>query len=525
MAFRNKASNRSFKKTIDADESRQKRQELSVQLRKAKRDEQTAAKRRTEAPGSAPLNEDIAARLEALPALRDGLFSDDPARQLDCVIHFRKLLSIERNPPIQEVIDCGVVPRLVQFLTFSHDAPLQFDAAWALTNIASGTSVHTKVVIDHGAIPLFVNLLRSPNEDVREQVVWALGNIAGDSAGYRDQVLQAGALMPLLQLCTPQARLTMLRNATWTLSNFCRGKPQPAFELVAPALPCLAQLILSRDDEVLTDACWALSYLSDDTGSQNTKIQAVISANVCGRLVQLLMHRSDNVKTPALRTIGNIVTGDDSQTQTVLNCDALTCLLSMLVDQKKGIRKEACWTISNITAGNQLQIQAVIDANIIPPLVNILRSSNFEVQKEAAWAVSNATSGGDDRQIDYLVTQGVIPPLCELFKCNDAKMIMVSMEATDNILRVGQRNGQANGSNVNSYAENVEECGGVQSLQSLQSHPNEEIFEKVNKILRAYWEVEEEDPSLLPAVTDTNQFQFGTSNFPGASMDQGNYRF
>jgi importin subunit alpha-1 len=274
-----KRRQRNFKKGIDADDARRQRSEVSVELRKSKREEQIQ-KRRQAAIGTAVSDADYGAadaggnaagadmqnRLNEIPGLVQAVRSDDGQAQLNAVREFRKLLSIERKPPIQEVIDSGIVPLIVEFLTYAHLPALQFEAAWTLTNIASGTTEHTSVVIRHGAIPLFVEQLKSQAEEVREQATWALGNIAGDSYQCRDLVLEAGALPLLLNLCTPDAKLTMLRNATWTLSNCCRGKPNPEFAKVAPALRILAQLIHCKDDEVLTDACWALSYLSDDTG-------------------------------------------------------------------------------------------------------------------------------------------------------------------------------------------------------------------------------------------------------------------
>ena len=255
-------------------------------------------------------------------------------------------------------------------------------------------------MVQSGAISPLLSLLSSTHLEVQEQSVWALGNIAGDCDEYREKILQSNGFSLIIAFAQSNLdKIGVVKNCMWCLSNLCRNQQKlpGLFQYIQPHLRFLQQMLYCNVTEVVSDACWAFSFLLDAEAAQKKVVIPFVNPTYLMRLIFV-----DNIRlqSPALRVAGNIVTGDSEDTQLMLDAGLLQVLVSILPKAKELQKKDILWIVSNVTAGNPTQIRAVIDRGFIEYLISVMNTESPILQIEAAWAVCNAINGGTVEQVE-----------------------------------------------------------------------------------------------------------------------------
>ncbi|MES1909917.1 MAG: hypothetical protein MHM6MM_002600 [Cercozoa sp. M6MM] len=328
----------------------------------------------------------------------------------------RKLLSTERCPPIEEAIQAGAIAPLVKLACVKNPSQLQisnskskvvFEAVWGLTNIASGSAAHVRHIVESGALEALSKLMNVPNEALLEQIIWALGNIAGDCAEMRDIVFSNKEVVDGVTYVLAHADsflFNTVRTAAWCASNLTRAKPLPdlrRFEsLLRHVIRVWANWPAERThgarsrsdsspsgpdasasaDEVQADLCWTLSYPLDGPNEDIDLIlrwASELGVDLTRRFVKFVTpvsncrHRLSF--TPVLRALGAIASGEHRHTQAVVDAGAVPVLAEAVVQCEGTRRRDALFALSNVLAGTSLHVATVAQSGVLSEVVGLLR--------------------------------------------------------------------------------------------------------------------------------------------------------
>jgi hypothetical protein len=115
-----------------------------------------------------------------------------------------------------------------------------------------------------------------------------------------------------------------------------------------------------------------------------------------------------------------------------------------------------------------------------------MAGDDFDIAKEAAWAISNVCSGGTDAQVRTIASQpGLLAAYVKMSRCLEERLVVLSLESIERILAVGKADAAVNEvAQNNIYAEQLEECQGLDQLEVLQHHESQDVYMKAQTIIR-----------------------------------------
>lgn len=426
--------------------------------------------------------------------LRAALMSDDAEKHPLATLLLRRFVTVDdKNDNIQQVLDAELLPRLIEFLKIPS---CQFEATWAITNIASGSSDDSFAVARAGAIPPLLELLKldtgnTATPEVQAQALWTLGNLAGDCSELRDAVLNEG-IVPILvaqgDVCSVQSPVDLRRQLAWLVANLCRNDTERT--VIEPLMPMLIKLINTDTDvEVVVDSCWGLAYMH--ASAEEEDIQKLIDSGVVPRILDLAKSANGVLVLPAIRVIGALCSGSNQQTQYVLDAGFINDIAPLLDNPAESVRKEICWIISNITAGTATQLRMIFDWGLCPKILNMIGTEeSLATEREAVYAVCNASSNDDLEIVMCFVQEGAIPKLCSILESAEhASLHIAIIDAFCYFLSAAGKLGAMTMTNLKGgLLQQMEEFGIRQWLEELIAQPElDDSISELCSVLLSNW--------------------------------------
>jgi importin subunit alpha-6/7 len=398
---------------------------------------------------------------------------------------------------IDGLVDCGVVEALIGVLRNTRDPELQLKVTWCLTNLACGQYSHTKRVVE--ATPYLVDLIRGSNTILQEQAAWTLGNIAGEAEEFRDRLMQAGVLLPMVGILK-STDSKVARTAAWALSNLVKGgvdeKSYVEDFFKADIVPIsFSRLESMSDPHIVIEVLWMLAYM---VSCGEIFAQKLVSAGLF-KYVEKCVHPDapEPIHAPTLRLVGQLASKSEEATDVLLKRvpGVLAFVRRQALCSHRGMRKEALWIFGNVTSGPIEHAKLVLDENVLPMFISCFHEATFDLRQEAGFALLHICRHDEFLRMVFEVGQGIrlVRDILQLLHVVSIESNQLALNFIDLVLH-----------RVPDGPQLVEQCDGIAALELMQvKHDHPFLWQYASALIDSFYG-DDEDGDLDGSAHNTS---------------------
>ncbi|TYG39300.1 hypothetical protein E1A91_D12G004700v1 [Gossypium mustelinum] len=330
------------------------------------------------------------------------------------------LSKIAMNEDIVDlIVECGAVPALVKqiqtppLLAESDPIPFEYEVekacAFALGLIAVKAE-HQQLVVDAGALPCLVNLLKMHKDDcnsremngVIRKAADAITNLAHENARIKTRIRTEGGIPPLVQLLEYHD-IKVQRSAAGALRTLAFKNDENKNQIVeCNALPTLVLMLSSEDVTVHYEAVGVIGNLVHS--SPNIK-KDVLLAGALQPVIRLLSSSCLESQREAALLIGQFAAADSDCKVHIVQRGAVPPLIEMLTSSDVQLKEMSAFALGRLAQDTHNQVGIVQSGGIVP-LLSLLDSKGGPLQHNSAFALYGLAEN-EDNVVDLIKTGGV----------------------------------------------------------------------------------------------------------------------
>ncbi|XP_042048528.1 ARM REPEAT PROTEIN INTERACTING WITH ABF2-like [Salvia splendens] len=362
---------------------------------------------------------DIKAQVEIL----DAVFSAAEQDRASAKHAIHVLSELAKNEDmVNLIVDCAAVPVLVKHLQAppplgrdgegglsSYEHEVEKGSAFTLGLLAIKPE-HQQLIVDAGALPHLVDLLKRHNDSPNSRVVSgvirraadAITNLAHENSSIKIRVRIEGGIPPLVEMLE-FSDSKVQRAAAGALRTLAFKNDENKNQIVeCNALPTLILMLRSEDTAIHYEAVGVIGNLVHS--SPNIK-KEVLVAGALQPVIGLLRSCCSESQREAALLLGQFAATDSDCKVHIVQRGAVPPLIEMLQSPDAQLREMSAFALGRLAQDPHNQA-GIAHSGGIMPLLKLLESKNGSLQHNAAFALYGLADN-EDNVADLIRVGGV----------------------------------------------------------------------------------------------------------------------